>query len=161
MYSVKIYLKRKETCSTFRISVKSNVRHHYFLGARRAPRTKTWVHREKVWVHRAPVHPLISSPGSLKREMARKRRNMLRNGHVLLLQDNAPPYRAGVTMATIEECSLQLLEHPQYSPDLAPSDFFLFHEMKRQLKGRRFEDRDEICAGSREWLLAQSPYFYF
>ena len=75
---------------------------------------------------------------SLKREMARKRRNMLRNGHVLLLQDNAPPYRAGVTMATIEECSLQLLEYPQYSPDLAPSDFFLFPEMNRQLKGRRF-----------------------
>ena len=84
---------------------------------------------------------------SLKREMARKRRNMLRNGHVLLLQDNAPPYRAGVTMATIEECSLQLLEHPQYSPDLVPSDFFLCPEMKRQLKGRRFEDRDEICVG--------------
>ena len=75
---------------------------------------------------------------SLKREMVRKRRNKLRKGHALLLQDNAPPYRAGVTIATIEECSLQLLEHPQYSPDLAPSDFFLFPEMNRQLKGRRF-----------------------
>ena len=33
----------------------------FFLGARRAPRSKSWVHREKVWVHRAPVHPLISN----------------------------------------------------------------------------------------------------
>ena len=33
----------------------------FFLGARRAPRPKTWVHSEKVWVHRAPVHPLISN----------------------------------------------------------------------------------------------------
>ena len=98
---------------------------------------------------------------SLKRELVRKRRNKLRKGHALLLQDNAPPHRAGVTMATIEECGLQLLEHPPYSPDLAPSDFFLFPEMKRQLKGRRFEDRNEICAVTEEWLLAQPPHFYF
>ena len=98
---------------------------------------------------------------SLKREMARKRRNKLRKGHALLLQDNAPPHRTGVTMATIEECGLQLLEHPSYSPDLGPSDIFLFPEMKRQLKGRRFEDRDDICAVTEEWLLAQPPHFYF
>ena len=30
---------------------------------------------------------------SLKREMARKRRNKLRKGHGLLLQDNEPPHR--------------------------------------------------------------------
>ena len=48
-----------------------------------------------------------------------------------------------------------------YSPDLAPSDFFLFPEMKKRLKGRRFEDRDEICAVTEEWLLAQPPHFYF
>ena len=70
-------------------------------------------------------------------------------------------HSANFTMATIEECGLQLLEHPSYSPDLAPSDFFLFPEMKRQLKGRRFEDRNEICAVTEEWLLAQPPHFYF
>ena len=98
---------------------------------------------------------------SVKREIARKRRNKLRKGHALLLQDNAPPHRAGVTMATIEECGLQLLEHQHYSPDLAPSDIFLFPEMKRRLKRRRFEDRDEICAVTEEWLLAQPPHFSF
>ena len=75
--------------------------------------------------------------------------------------DYTPPHRAGVTMATIEECSFQLLEHPHYSPDLAPSHFFIFPEMKRQLKGRRFEDRNEICTVTEEWLLAQPPRFYF
>ena len=93
--------------------------------------------------------------------MIRKRRNTLRKGHALLLQDNAPQHRAGVAMATIEECGLQLLEHPLYSPDLAPSDIFPFPEMKRQLKGRRFEDRDNICAVTEEWLLAQPRHFYF
>ena len=31
-------------------------------------------------------------------------------------------------------------EHPAYSPDLAPSDFFLFPKIKEILKGRHFDD---------------------
>ena len=98
---------------------------------------------------------------SLKREMVRKRRNKLRKGHALLLQDNAPPRRAGVAMATKEECGLHLLEHTSYYPDLVSSEFFLFPEMKRPLKGRHFEERDDIFVVTEELLLAQPPHFYF
>jgi hypothetical protein len=35
------------------------------------------------------------------------------------------------------------LERPAYSPDLAPSDFFLFSKLKEILKGRRFDDIDD------------------
>jgi len=37
-----------------------------------------------------------------------------------------------------------VLEHPAYSPDLAPNDFFLFPKIKEILKGRHFEDIDDI-----------------
>jgi histone-lysine N-methyltransferase SETMAR len=30
------------------------------------------------------------------------------------------------------------MEHPVYSPDLSPSDFFLFPKIKEILKGRHF-----------------------
>ena len=43
---------------------------------------------------------------SLKIELSKKRRNKLRNGPVFLLQDNAPPHRAAVTMETIENCGI-------------------------------------------------------
>jgi len=33
-----------------------------------------------------------------------------------------------------------VLEHPAYSLDLAPSDFFLFPKIKEILKGRHFDD---------------------
>jgi hypothetical protein len=33
-----------------------------------------------------------------------------------------------------------VLEHPPYSQDLAPNDFFLFPEIKEILKGRHFDD---------------------
>jgi len=34
--------------------------------------------------------------------------------------------------------------HPPYSLDLAPYDFFLFPRMKRDLKGRRFQNVEEV-----------------
>ena len=38
---------------------------------------------------------------------------------------------------------ITVLEHPAYSLDLAPSDFFLFAKIKEILKGRHFDDIDE------------------
>jgi len=37
-----------------------------------------------------------------------------------------------------------VLEHPACSPDLAPSDFFLFPNIKKILNGRHFDDNDDI-----------------
>ena len=39
---------------------------------------------------------------------------------------------------------ITVLEHPAYSPDLVPSDFFMFQKIKEILKGRHFDDIDDI-----------------
>ena len=39
---------------------------------------------------------------------------------------------------------ITVLEHPAFSPDLAPTDFFLFPRIKEILKGRHFDDIDGI-----------------
>jgi hypothetical protein len=36
--------------------------------------------------------------------------------------------------------------HPPYSPDLAPSDFYLFGYLKGHLAGLSFEDADQLLA---------------
>ena len=36
-----------------------------------------------------------------------------------------------------------IVEHP-YSPDLAPSDFFLFPKMKEHLAGKRFVNDEDL-----------------
>jgi histone-lysine N-methyltransferase SETMAR len=36
------------------------------------------------------------------------------------------------------------LNHPPYSPDLSPSDYFLFPKVKLQLKGTRFDTIEGI-----------------
>ena len=49
--------------------------------------------------------------------------------------------RAAKILATKQ---ITVLEHPAYSPDVAPSDFFLFPNIKEILKGRNFNDIDDI-----------------
>ena len=41
-----------------------------------------------------------------------------------------------------------VLNHPPYSPDLAPCDFSLFPKLKLKLKGCSFEDIDTIQTAS-------------
>jgi hypothetical protein len=45
-----------------------------------------------------------------------------------------------------EENRLRLAVHPPYSPDLTPSDFFLFKHIKHCLQGIAFPSRKELLA---------------
>ena len=49
---------------------------------------------------------------------------------------------------------ITVLEHPVYSPDLAPSDSFLFPKIKEILKGRHFDDIDDISSDTTAILKA-------
>jgi hypothetical protein len=40
--------------------------------------------------------------------------------------------------------SITGMEHPPYSPDLAPNDFWLFEKINSALKGRRFHVTEDI-----------------
>jgi histone-lysine N-methyltransferase SETMAR len=46
-------------------------------------------------------------------------------------------------MGKLRDLHYELLEHPFYSPDLAPSDFCLFPKLKLFLAGHRFSSNQE------------------
>ena len=56
-------------------------------------------------------------------------------------QRSVPKKKSKEFLATKQ---ITVLEHPAYSPDLAPNDFFLFLKIKEILKGRHFDDNDDI-----------------
>ena len=49
---------------------------------------------------------------------------------VLLLQDNAHAHTSQIAMTAANECGFEIIPHPPYSPDMAPSDFCLFPKLK-------------------------------
>ena len=79
----------------------------------------------------------------LREALKSKRRGKLRRG-VLLLHDNAPAHTAGVATSVAAECGFELLPHPPYSLDLAPSDFYLFPLSKEHLRGRQYASDNDI-----------------
>ena len=65
----------------------------------------------------------------VKTAIRTKRRGILSSG-VLLLHDIARPHTAIHTLQTLEKLGFTVLEHPAYSPDLAPSDYHIFVHLK-------------------------------
>lgn len=74
----------------------------------------------------------------------KKKRPYLRKKNVLFDQDNAPVHTSLIAMAKINELKFQLLPHAPYSLDLAPSDYFIFPNLKKWLGGKRFSNNEEV-----------------
>jgi hypothetical protein len=55
---------------------------------------------------------------------------------------------------------MTMVLHTPYSLDLAPSDFFLFPRMKRDLKGKRFQNVEVVREKTTEALKARVPELF-
>jgi hypothetical protein len=55
----------------------------------------------------------------------------------------------------LEETGFQCLDHPPYSPDLAPSDYHLFPGLKKKMKGHHFSSDAEVTVAAETWLDRQ------
>ena len=69
----------------------------------------------------------------LKDILKEKRHGKVTKG-VLFLHDNAPAHGALATQKKLAYLGFQCLDHPPYSPDLAPSDYHLFPGLKNNWK---------------------------
>ena len=52
---------------------------------------------------------------------------------IKLLHDNAPAHKSATVQEYQKESGLDVLDHPPYSPDLSPCDFWLFPKLKEML----------------------------
>jgi transposase len=63
---------------------------------------------------------------------------------MILHSDNAPAHDALRFRDFLATNSIKKMDHPPYSPDLAPCDFWLFPKLKTALKGQTFADLSDI-----------------
>ena len=68
--------------------------------------------------------------------------------------DNAPAHTALSVREFLATKQITVLEPPAYSPDLASNDFFLFLKINEILKGRHFDDIDDISSNTTAVLNA-------
>ena len=88
-----------------------------------------------------------------------KRRGKLSKG-ILLQQDNARVHTCKIAMDAVERNGCELIPHPAYSPDLAPTDYFLFSNLKRisvdVISGPTKKSWRQLRSGSETRTLASS-----
>jgi hypothetical protein len=61
--------------------------------------------------------------------------------------DNVRPHVAKRVKQYFEDNNLKSALHPPSSPDLTPSDFFLFGHVKRLLQEKEFQTTEELLGG--------------
>ncbi|KAF2351016.1 Myc-type basic helix-loop-helix (bHLH) domain [Trinorchestia longiramus] len=80
----------------------------------------------------------------LKAVLQEKLPSLINRKGVILHHDNARPHTSRATKNLIEEFGWEVMHHPPYSPDLAPTDFHLFRSLQNHLMGQRLTSREEV-----------------
>jgi histone-lysine N-methyltransferase SETMAR len=79
---------------------------------------------------------------------------------VLLHHDKARPCTSLHTQEAITKLQWTVLPHPPYSPDMAPSDYHNFSPLKDAIRGKKFEDDEEVISEVKRWLRQRPAEWY-
>ena len=63
-------------------------------------------------------------------------------------------------MVKLNELSFELLPHPSCSPDLTPSDYWLFADLKKLLQVKRFGFNKEVIAETEAYFESKDESFH-
>ncbi|KAJ0184087.1 hypothetical protein K1T71_000510 [Dendrolimus kikuchii] len=96
----------------------------------------------------------------LKQKVERKRPELINRRGVVFHHDNARPHTSLVTQQKSREFGWEVLMHPSYSPDLAPSDFHLFRSLQNFLGSVRLTSREDCQNHLKHYVLEFLSYPY-
>lgn len=83
-----------------------------------------------------------------------------RHNRIILLHDNARPHVSKVVTTYIETLGWEILPHPPYSPDIAPSDYHLFRSMSHSLADQQFRSYDDTIKWLDSWISSKNKDFF-
>lgn len=82
------------------------------------------------------------------------------HGQVRFLHDNARPHTARITREKLLQLGWEILPHPPYSPDLAPSDYHLFRSLQDFLRDKRYDSEEDIKTDLDGFFSSKPEEFY-
>ena len=92
----------------------------------------------------------------LRTAIREKRRGKILKG-VLLQLDSARVHTCKVATDAVERNEYELIPH---SPDLAPSNFFLYPNLKKDICGLHLRSDEEVVTAVEDWVNGKGPDFF-
>ncbi|EGI67280.1 Mariner Mos1 transposase [Acromyrmex echinatior] len=97
----------------------------------------------------------------LSRALKEKRAHYYsRHNKIILLHDNARPHVTASVKTYMETLNWEVLLHPPYSPDIAPSDYHLFRSMAHGLSEQHFTSYEDIKNWIDNWIASKDEAFF-
>ncbi|CAK9804065.1 Histone-lysine N-methyltransferase SETMAR [Anthophora plagiata] len=96
----------------------------------------------------------------LRQAIERKRPELNNRKGVVFHHDNARPHTSLMTRQKLRELGWEVLMHPPYSPDVAPSDYHLFRSLQNSLNGIKLLSK-EACEKHLIQFFNQKPQKLF
>lgn len=78
----------------------------------------------------------------------------------ILLHDNARPHVSRITTQKLHDLKYEVLPHPAYSPDLSPSDYYMFKHVDKFLTNKMFRNEGDIQNAILQFFESRNPDFY-
>ncbi|CAH1958960.1 unnamed protein product [Acanthoscelides obtectus] len=106
---------------------------------------ESWIYCEekptKVIRSRKMVATFVSKAGHIATFPLNEQRTVTADWYTTIY--DASSHTAQKTRQYLSEENVELLDHPPYSPDLSPNDFFTFPKIKNRLLSQRFQSPEE------------------
>ncbi|XP_025263217.1 histone-lysine N-methyltransferase SETMAR-like [Camponotus floridanus] len=91
----------------------------------------------------------------------REKRPVLANRKgIIFHHDNARPHVAQQTLRKLQELQWEILQHPPYSPDIAPSDFHLFRSLQNSLNGKNLNSEEAVEKHLTNFFQKKPSFFF-
>ena len=96
----------------------------------------------------------------LDKKIKEKRPELSTRKGVIFHQDNARPHTCLITRKKLLELDWEVMPHPPYSPDLAPSDYHLFRSLENNLNGKTFDSNEDVKNELIQFFASKNQTFY-
>ena len=89
-----------------------------------------------------------------------KRLELVNRKGVIFQHDNATPHTSLATRQKLLRLGWEVMLHPLFSPNLAPSDYYLFQSLQNSLNGKTFNDDGVLKSHLVHFFVYKDQKFY-